>query len=379
MSGGFVTLAVCERARTGFFDTPHGRIRTPVFMNVMTAAAIRGGASADDLEALGCEVALSNTYHLGIRPGAELIREAGGLRRFMSWNGPLLTDSGGFQVFSLENLRTVAEEGVSFRSYLDGRRLFLSPETSMEIQAALGSTIAMAFDECVKNPCPKETARLASERTLRWFDRSRARLEQLRQSGACVNPGQLLFAINQGGVYEDLRVENARRLCEREADGYAIGGLAVGEEAGRMYEIIDAVEPLLPRDRPRYLMGVGTPLNVLEAVRLGVDMFDCVLPQRNAARGNVYTSKGRLYLLNSKHRADFSPIDPDCSCPACRRYSRAYIRHLLKADERLGMRLCILHNLWFMNHFMLRLRSEIENGTFGAFYSDAREKLDVLL
>ncbi len=375
----FVTLAVCGGARTGYFDTPHGRIKTPVFMNVMTAAAIRGGASSEDLENLGCEVALYNTYHLAIRPGKELIRRAGGLRRFMSWNGPLLTDSGGFQVFSLENLRRVSEDGVTFTSYVDGKRLFLSPETSMEVQASLGSTIAMALDECVKNPCPKETARLASERTLRWFDRSKKKLDALKESGECVNPGQLLFAINQGGIYEDLRKENALRLSEKDADGFAIGGLAVGEEAGRMYEIIDAVRPLLPKDRPCYLMGVGTPLNILEAVWRGVDMFDCVLPQRNAARGNVFTSKGRLYLLNSKYASDFSPIDPDCSCPACRRYSRAYIRHLIKADERLGMRLCILHNLWFYNRFMLRIRAEIENGTFEAFYLANRETLDRLL
>ncbi|MBQ9544348.1 MAG: tRNA guanosine(34) transglycosylase Tgt [Clostridia bacterium] len=376
---GFVLSASCGRARTGYFDTPHGRIKTPVFMNVMTAAAIRGGASSEDLEVLGCEVALSNTYHLAIRPGGELIRKAGGLRKFMSWDGPLLTDSGGFQVFSLENLRKIGEEGVTFTSYLDGKRLFLSPETSMETQAALGSTIAMAFDECVKNPCPKETARLGSERTLRWYERSKKRLDELKNSGECINPGQMLFAINQGGIYEDLRRENALRLCEKNADGYAIGGLAVGEEAEKMYEIIDAVEPILPKDRPRYLMGVGTPLNILEAVRRGVDMFDCVLPQRNAARGNVYTKNGRLYLLNAKYRDDFSPIDPDCKCPACRRYSRAYIRHLIKADERLGMRLCILHNLYFMNHFMLRLRREITDGTLESFYLSNRDILDRLL
>lgn len=375
----FETVSREGDARTGVLHSPHGDIPTPVFMNVMTAAAIRGGASSADLEELGCRVALSNTYHLALRPGGDLIERLGGLRRFMDWRGPLLTDSGGFQVFSLENLRKISDEGVSFRSYVDGRELFLSPEESIKVQAQLGSTIAMAFDECVKNPCEKSYAREASLRTVAWLKRSRAELDRRRASPGAVNPDQLLFAINQGSTYPDLRTENAKMITEVAADGFAIGGLAVGEEAGVMYDIIERVVPLLPEDRPRYLMGVGTPLNILEGVRRGIDFFDCVLPQRNAKRGNVFTPEGRLYLLNEKYRADDSPIQEGCGCPACRRYSRAYIRHLLKADERLGMRLCILHNLWFYNHFMDEIRAAIVSGGFESFYRTKKDKLARLL
>ena len=366
-------------ARLGTMETVHGTIRTPVFMNVMTAAAIRGGASSDDLKELGCQVALSNTYHLGIRPGAELIRKMGGLRRFMHWDGPLLTDSGGFQVFSLNKLRKITEEGVSFSSYLDGRKIFMGPEESLAIQASLGSTIAMAFDECVENPAPRSYVEASVKRTTRWLLRSRAEWERQRQREDAVNPRQLLFGINQGGTYEDLRIAHAKEIASLGLDGYAVGGLAVGESAEVMYSVLDAVMPFLPKEKPRYLMGVGTPLNILEGVRRGVDFFDCVLPQRNAKRGNVYTFHGRRYLLNEKYKYDDRPIEEGCGCPACRSYSRAYIRHLLKADERLGMRLCILHNLWFYNHFVEELREVIRGDRFESYYREKRELLDVLL
>lgn len=366
-------------ARRGQMHTVHGVIQTPVFMNVMTAAAIRGGASSEDLEQLGCQVALSNTYHLGIRPGASLIRTLGGLHRFMDWKGPILTDSGGFQVFSLNKLRTIREEGVSFSSYLDGKKIFMGPEESLAIQAALGSTIAMAFDECVANPAPRDYVAASVERTTRWLLRSKAEWERQRAMENAINPHQLLFGINQGGTYTDLRIAHAKTLSSIELDGYAIGGLAVGEKAEVMYEVLDAVMPFLPQNKPRYLMGVGTPLNLLEGVRRGVDFFDCVLPQRNAKRGNVYTFSGRRYLLNEKYKTDDRPIEEGCGCPACRRYSRAYIRHLLKADERLGMRLCILHNLWFYNHFTKELRQVIEEDRFESYYREKREILDVLL
>jgi queuine tRNA-ribosyltransferase len=366
-------------ARAGVFDTVHGKIKTPVFMNVMTAAAIRGGASSEDLENVGCQVALSNTYHLGLRPGEAAVKAMGGLRKFMDWKGPLLTDSGGFQVFSLENIRRISEEGVSFCSYIDGKRIFMGPEESLHIQASLGSTIAMAFDECVKNPAPKNYVASSIERTTRWLKRSKAQWEWEKAQSDAVNPHQLLFAINQGGTYSDLRIAHAKQIVEVGADGYAIGGLAVGEEAEVMYEVIDSVIPFLPNDRPRYLMGVGTPLNILEAVKRGVDFFDCVLPQRNAKRGNVFTFSGRRYLLNEKYRLDERPIEEGCTCPACRRYSRAYIRHLLKADERLGMRLCILHNLWFYNHFVEEIREKILKGEFEEYYKEKRNILGILL
>ncbi|MBQ7060870.1 MAG: tRNA guanosine(34) transglycosylase Tgt [Clostridia bacterium] len=371
----FTLLNTDGRARRTSLKTVHGVIETPVFMNVGTAAAIRGGVGPEDLPGLGCTVELSNTYHLHLRPGDELIKKLGGIRKFMNWSGPVLTDSGGFQVFSLAHRRRITEKGVSFDSYIDGRRVFIGPEESIAIQSNLGSTIAMAFDECVENPSPKDYVARSIDRTTRWLERSREELIKRNAQEDAVNPEQLLFGINQGGVYPDLRVQHMRQIRDIPCDGYAIGGLSVGESAETMYEIIDAVEPEMPKDRPRYLMGVGTPLNILEAVNLGVDFFDCVLPLRNAQHGNVFTWNGRLRLLAEKHRLDERPIDEGCGCPACRNHSRAYIRHLLKADERLGMRLCILHNLFFYNELTAMMRLAIEQGAFGAFYKKYRELL----
>ena len=363
------------RARRGRLTTVHGVIETPVFMNVGTAAAIRGGASTDDLREIGCTVELSNTYHLHIRPGDELIRSLGGLHNFMNWDKPILTDSGGFQVFSLAHRRKIREEGVSFVSYIDGKKIFMGPEESMRIQSNLGSTIAMAFDECIANPSPRDYVERSIERTTRWLARCRAELDRLNALPNTLNPEQLLFGIGQGGVYNDLRIRHMRHIRNIPCAGYAIGGLSVGETAEEMYEVIDAVEPEMPKDKPRYLMGVGTPLNILEAVNLGVDLFDCVLPLRNAQHGNVFTWKGKLRLLAEKHKLDSLPIDEDCRCPACRSYSRAYIRHLLKADERLGMRLCVLHNLYFYNEMMREIRSAIDEGRFKEFYNKYRSIL----
>ena len=363
------------RARRGRLTTVHGVIETPVFMNVGTAAAIRGGASTDDLREIGCTVELSNTYHLHIRPGDELIRSLGGLHNFMNWDKPILTDSGGFQVFSLAHRRKIREEGVSFVSYIDGKKIFMGPEESMRIQSNLGSTIAMAFDECIANPSPRDYVERSIERTTRWLARCRAELDRLNALPNTLNPEQLLFGIGQGGVYNDLRIRHMRHIRNIPCAGYAIGGLSVGETADEMYEVIDAVEPEMPKDKPRYLMGVGTPLNILEAVNLGVDFFDCVLPLRNAQHGNVFTWKGKLRLLAEKHKLDSLPIDEDCRCPACRSYSRAYIRHLLKADERLGMRLCVLHNLYFYNEMMREIRSAIDEGRFKEFYNKYRSIL----
>lgn len=363
------------RARRGRLSTVHGVIETPVFMNVGTAAAIRGGASTDDLREIGCTVELSNTYHLHIRPGDELIRSLGGLHNFMNWDKPILTDSGGFQVFSLAHRRKIREEGVSFVSYIDGKKIFMGPEESMRIQSNLGSTIAMAFDECIANPSPRDYVERSIERTTRWLARCRAELDRLNALPNTLNPEQLLFGIGQGGVYNDLRIRHMRHIRNIPCAGYAIGGLSVGETADEMYEVIDAVEPEMPKDKPRYLMGVGTPLNILEAVNLGVDFFDCVLPLRNAQHGNVFTWKGKLRLLAEKHKLDSLPIDEDCRCPACRSYSRAYIRHLLKADERLGMRLCVLHNLYFYNEMMREIRSAIDEGRFKEFYNKYRSIL----
>ena len=371
----FTLLNTDGRARRTSLKTVHGVIETPVFMNVGTAAAIRGGVGPEDLPGLGCTVELSNTYHLHLRPGDELIKKLGGIRKFMNWSGPVLTDSGGFQVFSLAHRRRITEKGVSFDSYIDGRRVFIGPEESIAIQSNLGSTIAMAFDECVENPSPKDYVARSIDRTTRWLERSREELIKRNAREDAVNPEQLLFGINQGGVYPDLRVQHMRQIRDIPCDGYAIGGLSVGESAETMYEIIDAVEPEMPKDRPRYLMGVGTPLNILEAVNLGVDFFDCVLPLRNAQHGNVFTWNGRLRLLAEKHRLDERPIDEGCGCPACRNHSRAYIRHLLKADERLGMRLCILHNLYFYNDLTAKMRAAIEDGTFEAFYNKYRRVL----
>ena len=363
------------RARRGRLTTVHGVIETPVFMNVGTAAAIRGGASTDDLREIGCTVELSNTYHLHIRPGDELIRSLGGLHIFMNWDKPILTDSGGFQVFSLAHRRKIREEGVSFVSYIDGKKIFMGPEESMRIQSNLGSTIAMAFDECIANPSTRDYVEKSIERTSRWLARCREELDRLNALPNTLNPEQLLFGIGQGGVYNDLRIRHMRHIRNIPCAGYAIGGLSVGETAEEMYEVIDAVEPEMPKDKPRYLMGVGTPLNILEAVNLGVDFFDCVLPLRNAQHGNVFTWKGKLRLLAEKHKLDSLPIDEDCRCPACRSYSRAYIRHLLKADERLGMRLCVLHNLYFYNEMMREIRSAIDEGRFKEFYNKYRSIL----
>ncbi len=364
------------RARRGALETPHGVIETPVFMSVGTAAAIRGGCSTDDLVEVGSPVELSNTYHLHMQPGEELIARLGGLHKFMHWERPILTDSGGFQVFSLRNLRKIKEEGAYFTSYLDGRRIFMGPEESMQIQCALGSDIAMAFDECIENPSPRDYVEKSVARTTRWLRRCKDEHERLCSQPGAVNPGQLLFGINQGGTYDDIRAEHMREIAELNLDGYAIGGLSVGESAEEMYRIIDAVEPFMPADKPRYLMGVGTPLNILEGVYRGVDFFDCVLPLRNAQHGNVFTWGGKIRILAEKFKYDPSPIDEGCGCPACRSYSKAYIRHLLKADERLGMRLCVLHNLYFYNELMAKIRAEIERGTFTEFYGHYREILD---
>lgn len=364
------------RARRGALETPHGVIETPVFMSVGTAAAIRGGCSTDDLLEVGSPVELSNTYHLHMQPGEELIARLGGLHEFMHWERPILTDSGGFQVFSLRNLRKIKEEGAYFTSYLDGRRIFMGPEESMQIQCALGSDIAMAFDECIENPSPRDYVEKSVARTTRWLRRCKDEHERLCSQPGVVNPGQLLFGINQGGTYDDIRAEHMREIAELDLDGYAIGGLSVGESAEEMYRIIDAVEPFMPADKPRYLMGVGTPLNILEGVYRGVDFFDCVLPLRNAQHGNVFTWGGKIRILAEKFKYDPSPIDEGCGCPACRSYSKAYIRHLLKADERLGMRLCVLHNLYFYNELMAKIRAEIEHRAFTEFYGHYREILD---
>ena len=355
-------------ARRARLATVDGVIETPVFMNVATAAAIRGGASTDDLREIGCQVALCNTYHLALRPGSALIRELGGLKRFMNWDRPILTDSGGFQVFSLKKRRKITEEGVRFTSYLDGSTVFMGPEESMRVQADLGSTIAMAFDECVENPSPYAYVEKSIGRTTRWLERCMIEHEKLMSEQGCVNKDQILFGIGQGGVCEDLRVRHMKEIAQFDLPGYAIGGLSVGEEAGDMYRILDAVCPVMPKDKPRYLMGVGTPWNIIEGVYRGVDFFDCVFPLKAAQHGNVYTWEGRRRLLAERYRLDDKPISESCSCPACRSYSRAYIRHLLKADERLGMRLCILHNLYFYNEMMARIREAIENGSFSSFY-----------
>ena len=367
-SYGFTLLRTEGRARRGRFVTPHGTIETPVFMNVGTSAAIRGGVSTADLREIGCQVELSNTYHLHIRPGDDLIRRLGGIHKFFNWDRPVLTDSGGFQVFSLAKLRKITEEGVSFNSHIDGKRIFMGPEESMRIQSNLASTIAMAFDECVENPAEYGYAKKSCERTYRWLLRSRAELDRLNGLPDTINREQMLFGINQGCTYPDLRVDHMKRISEVPCDGYAIGGLAVGETAGEMYEIIEAVEPFAPKDKPRYLMGVGTPVNILEAVYRGVDFFDCVMPSRNARHGNLFTWEGKLTILNEAFREDPRPISESCGCPACRDYSRAYIRHLLKVNEMLGMRLCVLHNLYFYNELMRKIRDALDEGRFEEFY-----------
>jgi len=363
------------RARLGEMTTPHGVIKTPVFMNVGTQAAIKGALSSEDLERIGCQVELSNTYHLHVRPGDELIRELGGLHKFMAWNGPILTDSGGFQIFSLADLRQITEEGVEFSSHVDGRRIFMSPEVSMQIQSNLGSDIAMAFDECVKIPSPYEYVEASCARTYRWLIRCRDKLKELSSREDAVNPGQMLFGINQGAVFPDLRVRHMKQIAELDLPGYAIGGLAVGETHEEMYEIIEIVEEHMPKDKPRYLMGVGTPTNIIEGVWRGVDFFDCVMPARNGRHGHLFTWSGVLNINNERYRYDARPIDEQCACPTCARYSRAYLRHLMKAGELLGLRLAVLHNLYFYNDLMAKIRESLEKGEFSAFRSRYSELL----
>ena len=355
------------RAKRGEFTTVHGVIQTPVFMNVGTVAAIKGAVSTADLEQIGTQVELSNTYHLHVRPGDQIIKQMGGLHKFMSWNKPILTDSGGFQVFSLAGLRKIKEEGVTFRSHIDGHKIFMGPEESMQIQSNLGSTIAMAFDECAPSKADRMYVQNSVERTTRWLQRCQAEMKRLNSLEDTVNPHQLLFGINQGGVYEDIRVRHAQEISELDLDGYAVGGLAVGETHDEMYYILDEVVPYLPENKPTYLMGVGTPANIIEAVDRGIDFFDCVYPSRNGRHGHVYTYHGKLNLFNKKFELDPRPIEEGCQCPACRTYSRAYIRHLLKAKEMLGMRLCVLHNLYFYNHLMEEIRGAIDEHRYKEF------------
>ncbi len=355
------------RAKRAQLTTVHGTVQTPVFMNVGTVAAIKGAVSTQDLEEIGTQVQLSNTYHLHVRPGDEVVRQLGGLHKFMSWDRPILTDSGGFQVFSLAGLRRIREEGVYFHSHVDGRKIFMGPEESMQIQSNLASTIAMAFDECPPSRAERSYVISSVERTTRWLERCRAEMKRLNSLEDTINPHQLLFGINQGAVYADIRIEHAKRIRELDLDGYAVGGLAVGETHEEMYYILEETVPYLPQDKPTYLMGVGTPANILEGVERGVDFFDCVYPSRNGRHGHLYTDRGRINLFNAKYELDERPIQEGCQCPACRRYSRAYIRHLLKAGEMLGMRLCVLHNLYFYNTMMAEIRSALEQGNFAAY------------
>lgn len=359
-------------AKRGEFHTVHGVIQTPVFMNVGTVAAIKGAVSTEDLEAIGCQVELSNTYHLHVRPGDKLIKEFGGLHKFMNWERPILTDSGGFQVFSLAKMRKIKEEGVYFNSHIDGRKIFMGPEESMQIQSNLGSTIAMAFDECPSSVADRKYIENSVARTTRWLQRCKEEMTRLNSLEDTINKNQMLFGINQGGILEDVRIEHAKIISEMDLDGYALGGLAVGESHEDMYRIIEATVPYLPVEKPTYLMGVGTPQNILEAVERGVDFFDCVYPSRNGRHGHVYTNHGKLNLFNAKYELDERPIEEGCQCPACRRYSRAYIRHLLKAKEMLGMRLCVLHNLYFYNQMMQEIRDALDEGRFAEY---KRQKL----
>ena len=364
------------RARRGLFSCAHGgQVQTPVFMNVGTQGAIKGAVSAHDLKELKCQIELSNTYHLHLRPGDGVVRALGGLHRMMDWQGPILTDSGGFQVFSLAGLRKITEEGVTFASHIDGRRIFMGPEESMRIQSNLGSDIAMAFDECVENPAPYDYVKQSCERTLRWLKRCKAEHDRLCAQPDCLNPGQMLFGINQGGTYEDLRVWSREESAKVDGDGYGIGGLAVGEETAVMYRILDVVLPHAPEDKPRYLMGVGTPSNIIEAVWRGVDFFDCVMPARNARHGKLFTWQGTMNIKNERYKLDGRPIDSGCGCPVCRSFSRAYLRHLFKAEEMLAMRLAVMHNLWFYNTLMERIREALDQGAYGAFREEYSEKL----
>ena len=364
------------RARRGELTTPHGTVQTPVFMNVGTQAAIKGALSAEDLTRIGCQMELSNTYHLHVRPGDGLIKDMGGLHRFMTWDGPILTDSGGFQVFSLASLRRITEEGVKFNSHVDGRHIFMGPEESMRIQSNLGSDIAMAFDECVKIPSPREYVQRSCDRTVRWLERCKAALAEYNSQDDAVNPGQMLFGINQGAVFADIRVEHMKKIAELDLPGYAIGGLAVGETHEEMYDTIEAVEEHMPKDKPRYLMGVGTPGNIIESVYRGVDFFDCVMPARNGRHGHLFTWSGIINIKNEKYARDDSPIDPECDCPVCRRYSRAYLRHLFKAEEMLAMRFSVMHNLYFYNKLTENIRLSLDEGRFGEFRSRYSKILD---
>ncbi|MBR1970547.1 MAG: tRNA guanosine(34) transglycosylase Tgt [Clostridia bacterium] len=372
----FTLLNKDGAARRGTFETVHGTIQTPVFMNVGTSAAIKGAVSSLDLKEIGCQVELSNTYHLHVRPGDELIHDMGGLHKFMNWDRPILTDSGGFQVFSLASLRKITEEGVNFQSHIDGKKIFMGPEESMQIQSNLASTIAMAFDECVENPAPRDYVKNSCDRTYRWLVRCKDEMKRLNALERTINKHQMLFGINQGGTYDDLRIEHMQRIAELDLDGYAIGGLAVGESAEEMYRIIESVEPHMPADKPRYLMGVGTPQNILEAVDRGVDFFDCVITSRNARHANLFTDIGVLNLNNKKFERDDRPLMEGCNCPTCRNYSRSYIRHLIKAKEMLGMRLCVIHNLYFYNDLMAKIRAAIEENRYSSFKAEMLEKMN---
>ncbi len=360
---------MCSSARRGEFHTPHGVIQMPAFMNVATAGAIKGAVSALDLKNLKCQVQLCNTYHLHLRPGDEIVKQLGGLHRFTRWDGPILTDRGGFQVFSLAKLRNIREEGVTFASHIDGHKIFMGPEESMQIQSHLASTIAMAFDECIENPAEYRYVKNSCDRTARWLHRCKAEMDRLNALPDTINPRQMLFGINQGSTYEDLRIEHMRKIRELDLDGYAIGGLAVGESAEEMYRIIEAVEPEMPKDKPRYLMGVGTPVNILEAVRRGVDLFDCVMPTRNARHGHAFTWQGIRNMMNAKYTLDESPLDPECDCPVCQSFTRAYIHHLFKSGEMLGMRLCVMHNIYFYNTLLERIRQALDADEFEGFYA----------
>ncbi len=363
------------RAKRAQLSTVHGVVQTPVFMNVGTAAAIKGAVATSDLEEIGTQIELSNTYHLHVRPGDELIKSVGGLHKFMSWERPILTDSGGFQVFSLAKLRKITEEGVAFHSHIDGRKIFMGPEESMQIQSNLGSTIAMAFDECPSSKADRLYVQNSVDRTTRWLVRCQAKMRELNAGEGTVNPSQLLFGINQGAIFDDIRIEHAKRIAELDLDGYAVGGLAVGETHEEMYHILEETVPYLPEDKPTYLMGVGTPANILESVDRGVDFFDCVYPSRNGRHGHLYTNYGKINLFNQKYEKDMRPIEEGCGCPACRRYSRAYIRHLLKAKEMLGMRLCVLHNLYFYNTMMTEIREALDEGRFAAYKRAKLERM----
>ena len=373
----FKLIKTENKARRGEFITPHGTVQTPAFMNVATCGAIKGAVSALDLKNINCQVQLCNTYHLHLRPGDGHVKALGGLHAFTRWDGPILTDSGGFQVFSLAKLRNIKEEGVYFNSHIDGRKIFMGPEESMTIQSNLGSTIAMAFDECVENPSPYDYTKQSVERTTRWLKRCQTKMAALNAAEGTINPHQMLFGINQGGTYTDLRVNHMQEIAALNLDGYAIGGLAVGEPTEVMYQIIEEVEPFAPKDKIRYLMGVGTPVNILEAVHRGVDLFDCVMPSRNARHGQLFTWEGVRNINNAKYELDPSPIDVHCDCPTCRHFSRAYLRHLIKSGEMLGMRLAVLHNLYFYNNLMAVIREKLDEGTFEDFYREQREILGV--